>query len=84
MFVSYSALLVCVIIIVISMSMIHKMGYEEGMEESYDMGYEACMKEFNVDKKIKFEFEEFLCCKGYKIDKSSKDIKILKPIKENK
>ena len=61
MFVSYSALLVCVIIIVISMSMIHKMGYEEGMEESYDMGYEACMKEFNVDKKIKFEFEEFLC-----------------------
>lgn len=84
MFVSYSALLVCVIIIVISMSMIHKMGYEEGMEESYDMGYEACMKEFNVDKKIKFEFEEFLCSKGYKIDKSSKDIKILKPIKENK
>ena len=84
MYVSYSALVVCVIIIVISLSMFHKMGYDEGKEEFYDMGYEACMKEFNVDKKIKYEFEEFLCSKGYKIDKSSKDIKILKPIKENK
>ena len=81
MYVSYSALVVCVIIIVISLSMFHKMGYDEGKEEFYDMGYEACRKEFNVDKKIKYEFEEFLCSKGYVIDKSLGNIKILKSIK---
>ena len=81
MYVSYSALVVCVIIIVISLSMFHKMGYDEGKEEFYDMGYEACRKEFNVDKKIKYEFEEFLYEKGYVIDKSLGNIKILKSIK---
>lgn len=82
MFVSYETMLVVLIIVAVAIVKSHRMGMKDCVEDSYDEGYEAAMKDFNYDFNLQREFEDFLYEKGYVIDKSLKDIKTMKPIKK--
>lgn len=83
MYVSYEVMIIVLIIFVAAIIKAHRMGVQEGIDESYDTGYEACKKDLNFDDKLKFEFEEFLYERGYVMDKSLTDIKTIKSVKKN-
>lgn len=84
MYISYECMIICLIIVVASIVKVYRMGVQDGIDESYDVGYEACKKDWNYDDRLKYEFEEFLYERGYVMDRSLNDIKTVKPIKTNK
>ena len=80
MYVSYEVMIAVLFIITIAIVKAHRMGIEEGNDDYYDDGYEACMKDHNYSPELQREFEDFLFDKGYVIDKSLTDVKTLKPV----
>ena len=84
MYVSYEVMIAVLFIITIAIVKAHRMGIEEGNDDYYDDGYEACMKDHNYSPELQREFEDFLFDKGLIMDRSLNDIKIVKSIKTNK
>lgn len=80
MFVSFEVILITLLISIAGLVISCKIGEKYGSDAAYDMGYRDCEKDWFFDKKLRFEFEDFLASKGYAIDKSS-DLKSLKPLK---
>ena len=80
MYVSYEYILICLIVVVTGLVKIYRLGVKDGIDDSYDMGYEACMKDYNYSPELQREFEDFLYEKGYVVDKSLTDVKTLKPV----
>ena len=84
MYVSYEYILICLIVVVTGLVKIYRLGVKDGIDDSYDMGYEACMKDYNYSPELQREFEDFLFDKGLIMDRSLNDIKTVKSIKTNK
>ena len=86
MFISFEVILFTLFIFIAGLIISCKIGEKYGSDTAYDMGYKDCEKDWFFDKKLKFEFEDFLASKGYTIDKSSdlKTLKTLKTLRTNK
>ena len=82
MYVSYEVMIAILFIITIAMVKAHRMGIEEGNEDYYDDGYEACMKDHNYSPELQREFEDFLFYKGLIMDRRINDNKTVKPVKK--
>lgn len=81
MFISFEVILLVLLIFIAGLIISCKIGEKYGSDAAYDMGYRDCERDWFFDKKLKFEFEDFLASKGYAIDKSS-NLKTLKPLRQ--